>query len=559
MFDPQGRALTSVHVAGSFNQWAGTLAAGGLPLAHDPGTGLWTATHTLGEGMHQYKLVLDEHEWVSDARAPSSVPDGYGGQNAAIVLSCAGGGATDDIAARLPADPRPAGFPFDTDADAAVVTAAHVDAYLAGAEQLADYAVTRAPQLSPCDWAGQRAACTQQLVDRLARRAFRRPLTADETTRYRGLAQTDLATAIHALLVSPHFLYRSELGEPHGDHYRLTGHEVATALSYTFLGTTPSEALLAAADAGELDRADGIERWARALVADPRARDQVGELVLQWVGGHNVLAVDKRADLFPGFDNTTRRALAAETRRFAAGVVFDSTGRFDELLTADYTILDAAAAAFYGVPAPSGGVGRVSYDGGRRAGLLGHASLLATTAHSDQTSPIRRGLLIRRNLLCEELPPPPPFAGGVPDVDPGSTTRERFAQHTSNPVCASCHRYIDAIGFGLEHFDPVGRWRDHENGAPIDASGDLTDAERLGTGTSQPFATVPELAAAIASTHAAASCFTRQYLRFSRGIQETLAERCERLWLEDQFANAGHDVRELMIKAVLAPSFVERR
>lgn len=553
VFDPQGRSLTSVHVAGSFNAWAGTIAAGGLPLVYSASTGQWSGTFAIGEGMHQYKLVLDEREWLADPRSPASVPDGFGGRNSSVTLACTTGGAVSE----LPADSRPAGFPFDSDADSALVTAAHVDAYLATAEKLADDATARKRDLHACDWQGQATTCARAFVERFGRRLFRRPLSTTEAASYGDLAATDLATGIQALLVSPSFLYRSELGVAQGDRFRLTGYEVATALAYTFTGSTPDDALLDAAATGELDRPAGVERWARALIADPRAREQVGELVLQWVGGQNVATADKRADLFPGFDDATRRSLATETRRFAAHAIFDGTGTLRELLTADYTVLDATAARFYGVTAGPNGI--TPYTDGHRAGLLGHASVLATTAHSDQTSPIRRGLLVRRNLLCEELPPPPPFAGGVPDVDPNATTRERFAQHTANPVCKGCHAYIDSVGFGLESFDAVGRFRDRENGTAIDARGDLVDVERLGSHTSAPYSTLPELAEVIAGSRAATSCFTRQYLRYSRGLRETLAQRCERLSIERSFTDAGGDVRELMVQAVLVPSFVERR
>ena len=131
--------------------------------------------------------------------------------------------------------------------------------------------------------------------------------------------------------------------------------------------------------------------------------------------------------------------------------------------------------------------------------------------------------------------------------------------HTANPVCAGCHQYIDGAGFGLEHFDPVGRWRSSDAGSAIDASGDLTDVERLGTQTSSKYTSVPELAAIIAGSHAATSCFTRQYLRFARGVRETLGQRCDRLWLQQRFDDAGHDLRELMVQSVLSPAFVERR
>ncbi len=131
--------------------------------------------------------------------------------------------------------------------------------------------------------------------------------------------------------------------------------------------------------------------------------------------------------------------------------------------------------------------------------------------------------------------------------------------HSASGSCRGCHTYIDGAGFGLERFDPVGRWRDTENGMPIDPSGDMTDVERVGTDTSAPYASLPELARTIATSHAAQSCFVRQYLRFSRGLRETLAERCGRLWLEDKLAAANGNLVELMVQSVLDPDFVERR
>lgn len=560
VYDPQGRTLASVHVAGDFNHWPQSIAGGGFALAYDAPTKLWVGTFAIGSGRHSYKLVLNEQEWIADPRAPASEPDGYGGQNSVAEIACATG-VNGDPAASFPVESRKAGFPFDTDAAAALVTSAHVDAYLAAAEKLADFAAADPNALVACDWAGERAACARTLVSDFGLRLFRRPLSSDEINHYTALATTGgdakagVATTLHAMLISPAFLYRSELGEKtESGRYRLTPYEIATALSYTFLGTTPSTELLAAAGSGELATTAGIETWARRLLADPRARQQIGELVLQWTGAQNVLSAEKRPDLFPEWE-TTRAALATETREFAAHVVFDGTGTFEELMTADYTVLDAVAAKFYGVSA----TGRVAYADGKRAGLLGHASVLATTAHSDQTSPVLRGLLVRRNFLCQELPPPPPFAGGLPAIDPNATTRDRFAMHSSAPACKSCHQYIDKIGNGLERFDPVGRWRESENGKPIEPGGDLNDVEHLGSASSAPYTTLPELARTLASSHAAQSCFVRQYLRFSRGVRETLAERCARLRVEDKFIAAGGDIRELMVQSVLSFDFVERR
>ena len=559
VFDPQGHSYGKIHVAGDFDHWAATIAAGGLPLAYSASTGLWVGTFSIGAGMHQYKLVLDEQTWIVDPRAPATAPDGFGGQNSVVQLSCSGPQPVADPAGAFPVETRKAGFPFDTDADAALVTSAHVDAYLDAAEKVAAFAAADPNTLAPCDWANSRASCAHDLVGSLGRRAFRRPLAGSELDRYAGLvtgaadASTGVQTAIEAMLVSPSFLYRSELGVSDGKgHFKLTPWELATALSYTFLGTTPGDDLLAAAGSGELNDARGVEKWARTLIADPRARDQVSEFVAQWTGASNVLAVDKRADLYPDFDGDARTALLAETRGFAASAVFDGAGTYGELMTADYTVLDPVSAKFYG----ASGTGKVTYGDGKRAGVLGHAAVLAATAHSDQTSPVQRGLLVRRNFLCEELPPPPPSGGSLPPVDPNATTRERFTMHSATPLCAGCHTYIDPIGFGLERFDPVGRWRDSENGKPIDPSGDMNDVEQLGTHTSAPFTAEPDLARTIATSERGPACFVRQYLRFSRGLRETLAERCDRAWVA---ARWNGDVRELMVQSVLSPAFLERR
>jgi hypothetical protein len=504
VFDAAGHTYHSVHVAGDFNHWPGTIAAGGLALAYQASTGLWIGTFPIGEGQHSYKLVLDEQTWIADPRAPQSAPDGFGGQNSVVALSCSGPQPLGDVSAAFPVETRSAGFPFDTDSDAALVTSAHIDAFLDTAQKIAAFAGTAD-------------------IGTLGHRLFRRPLTADEMTRYGAL---DPKSAIAALLMSPNFLYRSELGESDGKGgFRLQPFEIATALAYTFTGTTPGDDLLAAAEHGELNSPAGVEKWARALVADPRSKDQIGEFAAQWTGAKGVLTVDKRADLFPDFDDAMRATLLAQTRD--AGAAADT---YQDLMTAG--------------------------DDGRRAGMLGQPAVLATYAHSDQTAPVQRGLLVRRNFLCEELPPPPPFGGGLPAVDPNATTRQRFEMHSLAPTCRGCHVYIDGVGFGLEQFDPIGQLRTSENGQPIDSSGDIEDLEHLGSETSLAFASEPDLAKAIAGSQAGPACFVRQYLRFSRGLRETLAERCSRQTIQSKWTG---DVRELMVQAVLAPDFVERR
>ncbi|MBK8941920.1 MAG: DUF1588 domain-containing protein [Polyangiaceae bacterium] len=245
--------------------------------------------------------------------------------------------------------------------------------------------------------------------------------------------------------------------------------------------------------------------------------------------------------------------MADETRDFVSSVIFDG-GAFEDLFVADRTAAAPRLRAFYG--ADDAGL----LPEGRRAGLLAHGSVLATYAHSDQTSPVRRGLFVRTRLMCMELGAPPANAGAVPEVDPESTTRQRFEQHSSDGTCASCHQHIDPIGFGFEHFDPAGAWRDEEAGRPIDASGVLSyldgwdDAEATTT-----FSTLPELGRALADSPQARRCLVRQVHRFASGrleqeVDEPTLEALERRW-----ADSGDDLVELFVAWTQTNAFSLRK
>lgn len=543
----------TVHVAGTFNDWAPTLAEGGLAM--DRGAdGIWRLTARVGEGTHRYKFVVDEARWYPDPGNDWRENDGFGGQNSVIELRCDGAGGPGGRPSRdLPPETRPAEFAFDNHAASAQVTTVHLEAYLEAAEGLADDAL----DALPC------RDCADRLVDTLAPRAFRRPLTADERARYRALfdgVEWDVGARrfLIAVLGSPHFLYRSELGAPAGDGTsRLTGAEAATALAFFVWGTLPDAALVQAAAAGELDDADGLERHARRLLADDRARAVVGSFAEQWLG---IEPLPEAVRVDPALDGNLRGAMLASTRRFVSSVVFDGPHDFASLLTADHTFVNAALAAHYGIDGVDGAaLRRVEAPPERRGGVLGHGSVLAVQAHADQSSPIRRGLFVRRTLLCQELPPAPPNAGGVPDVDPQATTRARFRQHTDDPFCHSCHRYIDDVGFGFEHFDAVGRWRATENGHPIDALGDMNDVEGLGSGTAAPYEGLDALGDILADSAAARLCFVRQVRRFALGVLEGEAAACDIERLADDWAATGDDIRELMVLVVRDPAFTHRR
>ena len=425
----------------------------------------------------------------------------------------------------LPPESRPDGFAYADHAASAQVTSVHLEAFLEAAADIA-------AGVEDCS-----DACAEGFVRDVGRRAFRRPLEEAEVARYTQLGARGAAEAI---LASPHFLYRTESAP------RLTGPETATALAYFLWGTGPDDALLSA----PLGTPAEVETAARRMLDDPRARETIGTFALQWLGVESLPTLTRQRP----FDEGLRRAMLAETAGFVTHVVFDGSHRLADLLAADHTRLhDPALARHYGLevgePAP--------YAHQRRAGLLGHGSVLATYAHSDQSSPIRRGLFVRRRLLCQDLPPPPANAGGVPEVDPNATTRERFRQHTDDPFCSSCHRYIDPVGFGFERFDELGQWRSEENGQPIEADGDMVDVEGLGTETSAPYDTLPELAAILADSDAARDCFVRQVFRAALGRFETDGDACAIEALSAVLAETD-DIRELLVAVAASRPFVHR-
>ncbi len=566
----------SVHVAGSFNGWSPTA----WPMTWVESAREWQTDRELTDGTYQYKFVVDGSQWVSDPRAPASIPDGFGGQNSVLTLRCAdadagvpaptppgAADAVEEATRSLPVESRPQGFAFDDNADTALVTSVHVNEYLRAARSLTAATASRLRSLVGCDASADRSACANTLVRGFGTRVFRRPLTASEMQRYGALVtgardvDQGVSRAVRAMLMSPSFLYRSEMGEAQPDGtFRLSPYEVATALSYTYWGSTPDAALLASAADGSLSTAAGTEREARRLLADPRAREQLGVFALQWLGVETVATTPRSAAMFPAFTDAVRASMLEEARRLVTSVAFDGTHRFDELFTTRSTWVDATLAGYYGLDGVSGGAfQRVELPEARHGGVLSLGAVLTRYAHSDQGSPILRGLFVRSALLCEEFPPPPPNAGGVPDVDPTATTRERFRQHTANPACVTCHRYIDGVGFGFERFDAVGRLRSTENGHPIDATGTVFDLERFGADTRFDYTTLPQLAGAVAQSDAARSCYARQYYRFARGFRETAEQRCAVLDVTRRFRESGYDLRELMVAVTLSPDFATRR
>ena len=556
-----GQTWGTVHVAGTFNDWTGSVGDGVWALSYDADADAWTGSFALPTGTHQYKFVIDEATWITDPGNPDTAPDGVGGDNS--VLDVVAQTETVDplslgLGSELPAESRPAGYPFDNNAEAGLVSATHVEAYMRAAHDVSLLAMDTADAWMPCDPAGD-SGCAETFATEVGLHVFRRPLDADEVGKYAAIAEADGAdVALEAMLASPLFLYRSEIGEPDGDHVRLTGYEVAAALSYTLLGTTPDTALLQAATDGTLDGAEGVEAQARRLLDDPRARDRFGLFAVQWLGVEQIQTVDKNAMLFGDVDAPLRAAMLEETQRFVGHVAFQGSGSYAELLTADYSFIDDRLAALYDAEAPGSTELQQTTLPSNRAGLLGHASILGSYAYSDQSSPVRRGLFVRRQILCQELPDPPPDAGGVPEVDPDATTRERFEQHSSDPACSGCHTFIDPVGFGFENFDAIGAWRDTDGGKPVDASGVARDIDGVDP-ADEEFEGIVELGALLANSNEAPRCLAQQYFRYAHGRLETADDACAVDQLAERFAEADHDLVELLVATLTSPELRYRQ
>ena len=331
--------------------------------------------------------------------------------------------------------------------------------------------------------------CAREILGTLMRRAYRRPVSADDLAgpldfyreaRAGGDFDAGIERALAAVLINPEFLFRVELDPEDaapGEAYRVGDLELASRLSFFLWSSVPDDELLDAAVRGELSRPDELERQTRRMLADPRSYNLATNFAGQWLQLRNLASLSPNTRLYPDFDDNLRQAFREETERFFDSVVREDGGVAD-LLAADYTFLNERLAKHYGIPNVYGTrMRRVDLgEESRRGGLLRHGSILSVTSYATRTSPVIRGVWVLSNVFG--APPPPPLPN-VPALEENEVAanlpmRERLAAHRANPVCANCHRTIDPVGFALENFDALGRWRDHEGDtASIDVSGGL--------------------------------------------------------------------------------------
>ena len=336
--------------------------------------------------------------------------------------------------------------------------------------------------------AGEEEPCARRILSRLGRLAYRRPLTDGEQEallgfyrdgRERGSFDSGIELALRFLLASPAFVFRAET-EPidiaPGTAYPVADLDVASRLAFFLWSSLPDDELLGAAEAGRLSDPEELRRQVRRMLGDARASALVENFAGQWLFLRNVDTAEPDGTEFPGFDENLRRALRRETELFFEHVMREDRGVL-ELMTADYTFVNERLAKHYDIPGVYGDrFRRVPVTDENRRGLLGHGSILTVTSYPNRTSPVLRGKWVLENLLGAPPPPPPPEVPQLEENLPGReprSIRERLEQHRANPVCASCHAQMDPIGFALETFDAIGRWRGEDAGLAIDASGAL--------------------------------------------------------------------------------------
>ncbi|MDB4961490.1 MAG: hypothetical protein JWP01_1489 [Myxococcales bacterium] len=425
--------------------------------------------------------------------------------------------------------------------------------------------VDRRSAILICDQLEDRA-CQTSILTRFAARAWRRPPTVTEIERLLdlvSLAATEgdtpeggLRLALQRVLVSPHFLFRVEIDPdptsttPHP----LTDWELATRLSYFLWSSMPDEALFAAADAGTLTSdPNEIERQTRRMLEDPKAIALTDNFAGQWLFTRALGDQDPDYDLFPMYDDELESAMRAETRRYFQAFLMDDIP-MNQFLVADFTYVNDRLAAHYGLP-PVGSeeeLVRVSLEGTERRGFLTQGSFLRVTSRPKRTSPVLRGKWVLDNLLCTPPRPPPPGVEGLPDAEttPGSV-RDRLEAHRNNPICASCHRVMDPLGFALDNFDAIGSYRSSDSGFPIDASGELADGVA--------FDGAIEMTKLLAEDPGVYRCMVEKLYTYT-GRSPFRIEATEHVdSLTERFIAGGYILRDLIVDMTTDPSFVSRR
>lgn len=436
---------------------------------------------------------------------------------------------------------------FKNQYQALTVSPLLAESYGLAAEKLAANAFRRGDfhGLIPCKPTSDHdAGCRDRFIRTFGRRAFRRPLEPEEIARYTGVFRSEgpflkgAQAVIEAMLQSPNFVFWLD----HTPNPKWKPYATASYLSYSLWNTTPDDALLDSAAHGELDTSAGVQSATARMLADPRAKDGLDEFVSQWLRFDRALDAARERRYFPLFSRDLALAMTEEARRFVGDLVWNDRN-FMQVFTADYGFPNSDLAAVYKINPPARDFDKTTFPAeSERSGLLGQALFLTLTSKPEDTAPTGRGLFVREQFLCQEVPPPPPTVDtNLPPVDESKplTNRERLASHTTSTVCASCHSLIDPIGFGLEKFDAIGARREQQKllfypnlkGAaarrakPKEVLLDLDTSARVAGVANSEFTNARQLGELLARTPQCQECVVKQVFRYMAGRPDTPADR----------------------------------
>lgn len=460
-----------------------------------------------------------------------------------------------NVAASFPGGVRVHGY--DNNAFAESVGESRMGVYWNAANQIAEAAINnRFTQIVGCDQLTR--ICASSFITNFGRKVFRRPLTNEERTAYEDLflsganAREGATKVIKGWLISPNFLYRPEQGVQEGEHYRLTPWESATLLAYTFTGSTPDDALLDAAANNRLNTREDLVAQVTRLLASPKASANMVDFARQWLMLFDFKDVTKDTRVYSGFTDAVKQGMDEEFTQFMPSVLLNADAQFSDLYVSDYTFANAALADYYGINGAGNNTARVATNG-ERGGILKLGALLARQGKANDTSPVLRGVFVRKHLLCQPMPlPDATLEINIPLPEPGVTPRERFSQHSADPSCASCHQYIDDLGFGFDTFDGAGKAVSNP-----DDIGVLTGLNALTDPDRHPFKGVHELSDILAGAHSAAACLIENFQIYATGQEHQ--DRCSVQSTAKEWQTQNYSFDTLWQEIVLANTFLIRQ
>jgi len=487
---------------------------------------------------------------------------------------------------------------FGNDADEQSPSSLLIEKYQSVAESVAARATASATALGKLHSCASNVttaneeSCARMIATSLAPRAYRRAVPTSEIDdlvalyrSVRALSTTTtfasgVAAMIEGMLQAPDFLYRVELGTAVAGNTavkRVSGREIATRLSYLFWQTMPDAALFQAADAGMLDSNDGVRQQAQKLLDDPKSHPTVAFFFDNLLPIPDLAGLTRDTAAFPKWSSSIGVAMRTEVQRVLEYEIYENTtqvappympGSWPAILTTPYTFVNQTLFSYYGTStfAPGATVTgttltKVNLNTEQRLGLLTLGGMAAGSTISSNTNPVLRGSFIVNKMMCRNIELPVGFTPMAPDPYSGKTARERYSKHSAATVCASCHQYIDPLGFPFENYDAVGmyrateRWTDPSTNTtydtPIDASGSVP-------GVSGTAKNAVELTQLLATSPEVESCFASHWMRFAYGRSLTDADGCNQQSVVDAFKDAGYSVKQLLVALTQSDGFLYR-